>query len=244
MSRSLMLTGLILALVQTPAVAEPVATSSMSLKPYSVTYSVTRGRMRIGEMRAELSRGEDDIWYYRTSARPVGVAALLSGLETEEQSVFRVTDSLVTLRHTYTMSGDRRNRNFDIHFDWQSMTLHGDIRGEAVEHALPAGAVDRHAMTLAVMVDIISERPFPRQHVMIDRARVRELATRLDGNESLATRAGQFDTQRIVQQRLDDPTRRYIMWLAAVNDAWLPIRIQSVDDDGADFTLELLQLGN
>jgi hypothetical protein len=97
-------------------------------------------------------------------------------------------------------------------------------------------------MPVAVLLDLASRKTFPRRYIMVDRGRIRELDARIDRNERIETEAGVFQTTVVVQQRLDDPERRYLIWVAEDAAGLFPVRIASVDDDGADMVLELTAL--
>lgn len=209
------------------------------LVPYTATYNVIRNRIRVGRARVELSALEDGVWLYRTESRTAGLAALLRNVSIVEHSRFRVEDGWpVSLEHGYAMTGSRRDRDFHLDFDWVRRTVSGIFEGEPVEMDLPAGSVDRHTMPLTLVLDMRSGRPYPRHLVMVDRTRLREFEVRPDGVTELATEAGTFETVRMVQQRLDKEERRFLVWLAPAL-GHVPVRIQSVDDEGATITLEL-----
>jgi hypothetical protein len=194
-------------------------------------------------MRTELLAPPGGPWTYHSVGRTTGLASLLSSGGLVETSVFTVEDGRVIPRsHVYRMPGSRRNRDFTLRFDWNQAVVTGEVRGEPVTEALPAGAVDRHAMPVAVLLDLASRKTFPRRYIMVDRGRIRELDARIDRNERIETEAGVFQTTVVVQQRLDDPERRYLIWVAEDAAGLFPVRIASVDDDGADMVLELTAL--
>lgn len=222
---------------------QALAAPTPALVPYTATYAVSRGSLRLGEMRTELQAPQGGPWTYQSIGRTTGLASLFQNGGIEETSVFTVDDGGVTpLSHVYRMPGSRRNRDFNLEFDWQTAKVTGEVRGEPVNAELPAGAVDRHAMPIAVLLDLAASRPFPRRYVMVDRGRIRELDARIDRSERLETAAGVFETTVVVQQRLDNPERRYLIWVAEDAAGPFPVRIASVDDDGADMVLELTAL--
>lgn len=222
---------------------QAVVAPTPALVPYTATYSVSRGSLRLGEMRTELLAPSGGPWTYHSVGRTTGLASLLRSGGIEETSIFTVDNGrIISQSHVYRMPGSRRNRDFSLVFDWSQELITGDVRGEPVSEALPAGAVDRHAMPVAVLLDLAVNNTFPRRYVMVDRGRVRELDARIDRNERIETAAGMFETTVVVQQRLDNPERRYLIWVAEDAAGLFPVRIASVDDDGADMVLELTAL--
>jgi hypothetical protein len=241
MHRSLIF--LLMALFMAPAAADAVRPAP-TVQPYSATYEIHRGRMRIGTMRTELVVPAEGPWTYRSSSETAGLAALLRDVSIQEVSTFVVTDDarVMPLYHGYEMTGDRRHRDFSLEFDWDTGIVSGTVRGEEISEPLEEGTVDRHAMAVAVMLERAAGKTYPRVHTMIDRGRVRALTTTMEDGGTVETGAGAFETTMIVQQRMDDPTRRYRMWVADTADGPVLVRLQSVDDEGADITITLTRL--
>lgn len=207
-----------------------------TLEPYRATYSVSRGIMR-GESVVTLTPA-GDTWTYHSQLRTTGLAALLR-IEINEYSEFRVEHgSVVPLVHRYTLDGRRKDRDFALAFDWVERRVNGTVRGKRVEAELEPGVIDRHSVPPSLMLDLAAGREFPRHYVVMDQGRTRHLEVSLDGEETLRTAAGEFETRRVVQQRVDKPERRFVTWLAP-SLGNLPVKIQSVDDDGATVTMEL-----
>lgn len=219
-----------------PASAAP---ADNVLEPYSASYEVSRGLLR-GETEVTLARRDDGTWSYHSRLVTKGLISLLRTIEINEHTDFRIEDGrLVPLRHRYTIEGaGSRDRDFDIAFDWVERRAGGIVRGETVDTALEPGIVDRHAMTLALSLDTASGREYPRHYVILDRGRIRHFDAHTDGTVSMRTEAGEFETLHVVQQRTDDPGRRFLTWLAP-SLGYIPVRIKSVDDDGRDVTMTL-----
>lgn len=221
----------------TAGAAEPDA----ALYPYTATYSVSRGRMRVGQMQVSLTRTEHGSWLYQSHSRTTGFIGFLRDYRIHETTRFRVfQDGIVPYQHVYTLTGDRKDRNFALVFDWLRREVRGIVAGEAVTGELTPGAIDRHTILLSTVHDLRTGRDFPHRRVMIDRGEPKEVEVRIDGDDRLNTPAGSFDTVRVVQQRVDDPDKRLVLWLAR-EARHLPVRVASVDDDGKTITLELLE---
>lgn len=232
-----LLCGSVFAAAGAPTVAD---TAGDGLHPYTATYSVSRGRMRVGEMQVTLARAEHGTWLYESRSRTTGFIGFLRDYRIHEATRFSVQgDAIVPHQHAYTLTGDRRDRNFALEFDWERLTVQGIVEGEAVTAELERGAVDRHTILLSAVLGLRRGATFPHRRVMIDRARAKEVEVRYDGDGDLSTPAGMFRTVRIVQQRIDDPAKRLVLWLAT-DAQLLPVRVRSVDDDGKTITLELL----
>lgn len=239
MRRGLTALALVAGLAGAPVVAP--AEPEGGLHPYTATYSVSRGRMRVGQMQVELTRSEQGCWLYQSHSRTTGFIGFLRDYRIHETTRFRVMqDGIVPFQHVYTLTGDRKDRNFALAFDWSEREVRGIVAGEAVTGELTPGAIDRHTILLSTVLDLRTERAFPYRLMMIDRGEQKEVEVRIDGEERLNTPAGAFDTVRVVQQRVDDADKRLVLWLA-VDERHLPVRVASVDDDGKTITLELLE---
>lgn len=227
------------------AAAHPV---DVVLEPVTATYALTRGRVRLGEMTTELTGPVDGVWRYRSESRATGFVAMFTDISIDEQSEFRVDDGhTVPLRHDYVMAGSKKDRDFSLVFDWRDLAprgvVRGTVRGDDVAEPVPPGAVDRHTTPLALALAVAAGREFPFEFVMVDRARVRHYEATDDGEEKLDTRAGRFDTARILLTRLDDPERKFWFWLAPER-GYLPVRIRSVDDSGRLITVQLIDIAD
>ncbi|MEX0900394.1 MAG: DUF3108 domain-containing protein [Gammaproteobacteria bacterium] len=210
-----------------------------SLTPFEATYTVTRGHIRLGEMSATLHAPVDGVWRYHSHSETSGFVAMFRQITIDEQSTFRMEQGRpVPLAHEYRMGGSRKNRDFSLAFDWVAREVHGVVRGETVTEPLGPGAIDRHSAPLSVALAAAGGRAFPFDVVMVDRGRTREYETAHRGEETLKTDAGEIATVRVLLVRKDEPDRQFRFWFAPALDH-VPVRIQSVDDDGKTITLQL-----
>ncbi len=211
------------------------------LRPYEATYSVTRGHIRLGEMTSTLHAPVDGEWRYHSHSETSGFVAMFRQIAIDEISTFRVEQGEpVPLSHTYRMAGSRKNRDFSLEFDWVAREARGMVREESVVEPLGPGVIDRHTAPLSVALAAAGEREFPFDLVMIDRGRTRQYHATRRGEETLNTAAGEIATMRVLLVRADEPERQFRFWFAPTMNH-VPVRIQSVDDDGKTITLQLTQ---
>lgn len=211
-----------------------------ALQPYTATYSVTRGSLRLGRTTMTLESPESGVWTLTSSSEASGLVSLFTNVSIDERSRFRIEDGLpVPVSHEYRMPGSKKNRDFSLVFDWVERRVTGVVRGEPTSEALAPGAVDRHTAPLAVALAAAGARDFPHEFVMVDRARIRHYNATLDGEEFVDTRSGKLATVRVLLTRVDEPERKFRFWFAPALD-YTPVRIRSVDDDGDTVTLQLL----
>ena len=212
-----------------------------ALTPFEAVYTITRGRLRIGELSMRLEPPVEGVWRYRSASEASGLVAMFTDVSIVEQSTFRVEDGLpVPLSHDYRMPGSEKNRDFSLAFDWVEREARGVVRGEPAAEPLAPGAVDRHTATIAMAAATAGARAFPFEFVMIDRARTRRYDATLQGVQTLETAAGRIETVRALLVRVGEPERQFRFWFAP-ELGHLPVRIQSVDDDGKTVTLQLLR---
>lgn len=222
-----------------PAYAVP-PDAGPTLVPYEATYTVTRGHLRLGEMKSTLQTTVDGVWQYKSDSETTGFVAMFRKITIDEQSTFRVEDGqAVSLTHAYRMGGSRKNRDFSLEFDWDRQEVNGVVRGETVTEAVGPGAVDRHTAPLTVALAVAGARDFPFDLEMMDRGRTRHYHATLSGEETLDTEAGEIATVRVLLVRADDHERQFQFWFAPALDH-VPVRIQSVDDSGKTVTLQLM----
>ena len=207
--------------------------------PFQATYTVTRGHLRLGAMTTTLHAPVDGIWRYHSHSETSGFVAMFRQISIDETSTFRIERGQpVPLTHDYRMGGSRKNRDFSLAFDWVAREVRGIVREESVVEPLGPGAIDRHTAPLTVALAAAGSREFPFELVMIDRGRTRQYDATMRGSETLDTEAGAIATVRVLLVRADEPERQFRFWFAP---AWnhVPVRIQSVDDDGKTITLQL-----
>jgi hypothetical protein len=230
MHRGLILVTALL-LAAPPAFAE--------LRPYEATYSVTRGHIRLGEMTSTLHAPVDGVWRYHSHSETSGFVAMFRKIAIDEQSTFRVEHGQpVPLAHEYRMAGSRKNRDFSLDFDWVAREARGVVRDETVVEPLGPGVIDRHTAPLSVALAAAGGREFPFDLVMIDRGRTRHYHATRRGEEALHLGDDELATVRVLLVRQDEPERQFRFWFAPTLN-FVPVRIQSVDDDGKTITLQL-----
>lgn len=121
-------------------------------------------------------------------------------------------------------------------FDWKAKTVTMQYKGDPRVLPLPPDANDR----LAFLFDFSFSAP-PADtvafHLMDGRGKSQHVYT-VQGNESLATPGGTFETLKLVRRTEDELAE---IWLAIAR-SYLPVRVRVTDNDGTHYDQILTQI--
>ncbi len=207
--------ALCLALLTVTADAEP-------LEPYTATY-LARGSGLKAELVVSLSKNGDGSWTYRTSTSGKGLAALV-GSPTETSVFGLIDDAIVPREYRLDDGSDRRNRDSQFLFDWQSYRAHGTYESETRDLKIKPGVLDRHAYLVELSRDAFAGT-IPESYDVVSGGAIKTYHITVEGDETITTKdAGSFKTLKLSQQR-EGSSRTTYYWLAK-DLRYLPVRIE------------------
>lgn len=203
-------------------------TNTSSLVPSQMSYTLTRGRLTLGEARFELApEGAEGCWRYEYQARPTGLARLFIGVVTE-RSDFCVIDGQVRSQRFEFKRADKASENFTLEFDWEQRVVRSS-RGELRE--LQPGMIDRLAMQLAVQDWVVARegRPGPDEITItkVEDDRVRTYRFAIKARETLVLPSGPIETVRV--ERTDDKRKSTRFWLDPARD-YAAVQVDQIKD--------------
>ncbi len=220
--------------------ANAVADTPAGLTPYSATYNLTHGNMRLGETTFEL-RHEDDRILFSGTAQPTGMASIVRSDRINERSELRLGDDgeLITLRYDFLHKrGSRTEEELSIDFDWEEMEALSVVDGEEYRLPVSTGAMDRFSLQLRVMQHMSEGRSCPMNFETVEEDEVHEYEVTEEGRYRVKTAAGEFLTVRLDRHH---GKRLTIFWSVPELD-YLPVRMETRREDRRTARLDLKSL--
>ncbi len=224
------------ALLAVCAFAEALA--NVPVAPFTAEYSATRNGSELGRTTIELHSNDDATWTLRTATVGTSGLAKIAGLDVVEESTVRWHDGrLETVAYSFRQDAAMSKRRRSAQFDWNA----GEVRmldGDSdVRYALVPGTVDRHALTLALISDLVAGQS-SYQYKVAMKSEIEDVGYSDCGGSRLTVPAGDYTVRCLERKR---EKRTSTSWFAE-SIGWLPVQIEQVERKGDTITLKLLTL--
>lgn len=215
------------------------APSAVALTPFEAVYGIRILIVR-GESVVSLRTDGAGNYVYDAHTRPKGFLGAFVRGEIRETSRFRLEGSRVVPLHyerVDTISADARD--MELEFDWERgvVTRRHDDTEEQLE--LTPQMIDPGLLAIAVMHDLGAGNP-PGPYTLVEREALEPVAPVLEGEEKLATRAGDFSTLRFAHHA-PEKGRTTRLW-AAAELGFLMVQMSQFSGEKTRATLTLKEL--
>jgi len=210
------------------AVATPVFADEAPLAPFRAEYDAVRNGDALGRTTLELSDNRDGTWTLRSETRGTSGLAKLAGIHIVETSRFRWHDGRPeAIEYDYKQDSAIRNRT--RHATFANGEAKVEEGGESFRYAIVPGLVDRHAVTLAIALDL-KHGATSFDYKIAVKDHVEDMRYERAGNESLDVPAGNFDAVRMrrVGESGNDRKRVARSWFSE-KLGWMPVQIEQAD---------------
>lgn len=199
-------------------------------------------RLRYGALSAtlklRLQQGEgSDNFRISATTRARGLARLFMSGEPFEQAKFSYTNDRV-VSQTYRLESGKKSGedNGSITFDWKNMIAASVYEGTAADLALPDSDIyDRISADVVVIMDLRNGRQ-PRNMRVAEKNQLRDYGFTFEGEATIETPAGTFDTVRYLRQR-SGSSRSTRIWYAS-DKGFLPVRMEQLKNGKTAVTSE------
>lgn len=224
------------------ASADDSAQSAKAWSPtaFEASYKVLHGRSHVGTSKMKLSILEDGLYQYQNNVEARGLAKFFV-----KGKVFGISRFALECGHPrpldYQSDGPKKDDTQSIAFNYDLDQAFSSYDGVQTVFDLKPETTDMLSMDIALMMRMKNERglsPIP----VVNRNESQVYLFRADGDESIKTDAGEFDTVRVWRQR-EGSSRRYLLWLAPKLD-YLPVRVEQYKNDKVNNTLILISYEN
>lgn len=206
--------------------------------PFKAEYTASRNGKALGRTTIEFIDNHDSTWTLRTSTVGTSGLARVAGLDVTEESHLRWRDGRPeTLDYRFRQEAALRSKQREARFDWNTREVHMRDGNSDARYALVDGAVDRHAVTMALVNDLVRGSTPPVYKVAMKDA-LEDVQYTDCGTTEVTVPAGRYDARCLERRRAK---RTSTSWFAE-SVGWLPVRIEQVEKDGDSITLELASL--
>ena len=210
------------------AVAAPSFADEAPLAPFRAEYDAIRNGDALGKTTLELSDNRDGTWTLRSETRGTSGLAKLAGIHIVETSRFRWHDGRPeAIEYDYKQDSAIKSRTRHATF------ANGEVRveegGDAFHYAIVPGLVDRHAVTLAIALDL-KQGATAFDYKIAVKDHVEDMRYERTGNESLQVPAGTYDA--VLMRRIGAPgadRKRVARSWFSEKLGWLPVQIEQAD---------------
>ncbi|MGD8574947.1 MAG: DUF3108 domain-containing protein [Gammaproteobacteria bacterium] len=208
--------------------------------PFTAIYELSHGAIHAADSRFELSRQPDGSLVYASRTEPVGLIAIFRSDVITERSRFRLDQGrIVPIDYTYRHNDGKRTRTDVIRFDWKAGKAREDYRGKVSSYAVEPGTLDRFLAQIAFMRDLAAGK-LATGYAVAAKGEVTRYHLTREGEETIKTPAGRFETVRIRQQEADSD--RVTTFWCAPRLGYLPVKVEQRKGGDTPNRMELSRL--
>jgi hypothetical protein len=181
-----------------------------------------------------------DLYEFSSRVLAKGLLKLARPNPAVDRSQFRVdADGVRPLEFWYEDGSRSGEDNVHIVFDWERRIATVTTAEARREMALPASALDRASLQVALMRDLAATGT-PRSYQLADEDSVAEYEYADNGTATMSTGVGSLATRILTQQRTGS-SRATWLWVAP-ELAFLPVRIEQRRDGEVQTAFELISV--
>ena len=203
---------------------------------FEASYTLEQHNLRIGTATIALHTDKQGHYLYEFRSQQTGWIAWLMNNRLHESSRGETTATGIRPdEYHYKRSGGRQ-REANLLFDWQSMTVKNHVADSHWEMDIPAGTLDKLATQLGMMIALGQDRQ-DVTFTVADGGTLKEYRYRVIGKETLDVPAGTFKTVKVAKLRKDIDQETIIWFAPALH--YLPVRIWQRDSDDEEYQSDL-----
>ncbi len=207
------------------------------LPEFDASFKLSRGSLRIGTSTVTLSLDKDGHYRYETRSTPSRwISWLLKDKLHELSRGYLDATGLRPVYYHYKRSGGVREREAELHFDWDQHSVENHVDDSVWKMDIPDGTLDRLASQLGVML-ALQDNKTEMAFNIADGGKLREYNFRVVARETLELPAGTFETVKLVKVRRHTKRETYI-WCAP-ELGYLPVRIWQREKDDDEYQSDL-----
>lgn len=213
------------------------ALQAAALPEFEASFKLSRGSLRIGTSTVSFSLDPDGAYRYETRSQPTRWISWLLKDKLHELSRGTLDDSGIRpAYYHYRRSGGVRERQAELHFDWERHSVKNHVDDSVWKMDIPDGTLDRLASQLGVML-ALQDNKTEMAFTIADGGKLREYNFRVVARETLDLPAGTFETVKLVKVRRNKKRETYI-WCAP-ELGYLPVRIWQREKDDDEYQSDL-----
>ncbi|MEO8010870.1 MAG: DUF3108 domain-containing protein [Dokdonella sp.] len=214
------------------------AMAAAPIAPFTAEYSATRNGSELGRTTIQLRANEDSTWTLRTSTVGTSALARMAGLDVVEESRLRWRDGRIeTLAYSFRQDAAMSKKRRRGEFNWNANEVRMIDGDSDASYALVPGTVDRHALTLALISDLVDGSSAYDYKVAM-KSEIEDIRYTDCGDSTLSVPAGEYAVRCLERKR---EKRTSTSWFAE-SIGWLPVQIEQIERKGDTITLKMISL--
>jgi hypothetical protein len=203
--------------------------------PFDTSFKIFRNGLEVAEMHSSLSRLDNENYIYRSETNSTGLASVFYKLHVVEESHWYLHEQQIKASsYSYDRIKKKKENHKKTVFDWKNMQAHYVGDGTESSFELQAGMTDKLLYQINLMHDL-KRGHTPTSYTVVDGAKIKTYKLRDLGEESIDTPVGKFNTRKF--SRLKSGNKDRITLWCAEDLHFLPIKIESIDDDDGSITI-------
>lgn len=213
--------ALLLSVVSSALLGLGLAHSAWAMAPFQASYQFSYNNKNLGSATRSLSQ-QGNQWVYKFSAKAGGIA---SASETSQFSF--ANNKIASQKFSRTSKMLVHSDSLSIHFNPSSKIINTKKDDKARAFAWQAGVLDELNAELQLREDLKNGNALQARYFIADHKAVDERKFIKQGNETVKTDFGTFNTVKVVLQH-SKPGRNTVFWLAPKLD-YLPVKVTHND---------------
>jgi hypothetical protein len=217
---------------------EPVAVP----QPFTATYAVSYRGIGAGTITFKFSHDRASGRYsYETHPNPGALARLFVSKAAIERSVMEI-DAAGTRPLEWQMDDGKSSKEKDgeLHFDWEHAVASGTIEGEAINLTIEPGTQDRSSIQIAVTTALLRGIE-PGTIPLIDDNRIKRYVYTKKEPAVIDSALGKLDTVIYESTREGGSSRTSRFWMAPSLE-YLPVRAEQIRKGKVETVMVLQKL--
>jgi hypothetical protein len=208
------------------------ATQVSAVDGYQASYKLVVGNLSVGKMDRSFVVAAGGAYRFTSTFQTTGLAAMLRKEKVTESSSGTFRDGVFSPeQYTYTRKRKKKPKHITMQFDRTGNRIDTVTNNQQQSSSLSAGVLDKLIYQAALMHDLeLGKLQF--HYVIADRGKEKIYEPVAEGNVSIETELGIFETIKLTWQSKGD-SKSTTFWCAA-EFGYLPVRVLHRDEDGSE----------
>lgn len=199
---------------------------------FYASYKMYSSGIEIAMSQRTVSNSNDGKYIYRSESHTIGIASLFHKDHIVEESLWKLEDhQLYPLDYSYVRTRGKKNREVNIHFDWDNNLITNRVNDQTWEMQLESGVLDKLLYQYAIMRDL-QNGYFPDSYVIADGGKIKTYNFERLGEETIHTPLGDLHTIKVLRHKPNDSTQNKLIFWCAPKFQYLPVKIEQTEEDG------------
>jgi Protein of unknown function (DUF3108) len=205
--------------------------STYRAKSFTANYAVFRNGKDLGKATIKFADAGGGQWVLSTNTIGTGIAAI-AGVEVNERSSVRWNEGKPeTVEYSFNQKAGWKDKQRSISVSAQNKTVLSQDKENTYRLKYLPGVLDRHAVTVAIMQDMLEGKRGDLSYSVADRDELGTHVYRVSGNEKMDTPLGSMNSVKIQRIREDANGKTTTLWLAS-DKQFIPLRIEQKESNG------------